>query len=107
MAPTKKKSEPALTYSKFVKFYGETLVPDMGNLVQTKLQEFEVKINRHFDFLFKNFEDLRQEYIIVLHQMKRFETTDETLIKNLAELQTKIAHLQNEVITLKQKLISQ
>lgn len=114
MPNKKKKTEKPLTYSEFnkglIKFYTDILEPQVSqkiDILDNKLEKFQNDVNRSFDFLFKKFEDLRQEYIVINHQMKRFDTNDEKLMKDVAELKSKVAHLQEQVEGLEQKLLSQ
>ncbi len=102
MPPKTKLSEKPLTFSQFIKFYKEFIEPGIKEIffVKSDLVEFRHEVNQRFDFLFKKFEDLRQEYIVIKEQLKRFdknfETTEE-LKKSVVRLKSQISDLYKRV----------
>ncbi len=110
--PSEKNPEKPLTLSVFketlstqlIQFYNNVVEPSIRNIVSEELQSFRHEMNQRFDFLFKKFEDLRQEYIIVKHQMERSDEFQETIKKEVVVLKSKIANLQKEVDELERRL---
>jgi len=111
MVDEKAKSE-ALTVSHLTetlaKFYSQVVEPGVRNIVNEivheEIRSLRSEMNGRFDDLYKKFEDLRQEYLIANHQMKRLEKSEEVLREELESLKGKVMSLKERIEALEKRL---
>lgn len=74
------------------------------SLLRNDIYQLHSESLGRFDDLYKKFEDLRQEYVIVKEQLKRFDDHDYEMMKNVSEIKNKVIDLEKEVEALERKL---
>ncbi len=93
--------------AQLMEFYQTIIKPETNQIMQDGLREFRDEVSRNFDFLFKKFETLSQEYEVIKHQLKRFDRwgdTTEELKKEIPELKAKVSDLYHRVEELEKNL---
>lgn len=106
--------EKPLTLNQLVQFYNEFIEPRFLRLekqmegLDDNFQSFRQENLSRFDDLYKKFEDLRQEYIVINAQLKRIdrfiEKNQQELKLQVDDLKEKVARLEQQIQILEQKL---
>ena len=65
--------EAPLTLAPFMEFYEKTIEPRLSHLMDDRISVLKNKMNGHFDDLYKTFETLEQEYVVIKGQLKRID----------------------------------
>lgn len=99
-----KKSNPSLSLKELGDFFDRTVEPNLQRIISEEIQPLRSDMNQGFDDLYKKFEDLKQEYIFANQQLKRQDTGQETIQKDLLELKSKVLELQKEIEVLEEKI---
>lgn len=107
MPPKKKKTvtQEVVTYDKLLEYHRTMVEPalkrlkeDVKEIIQVEIRTFRAEMNERFDDLYKKFETLEQEYIVIKEQMKRYDADHE----DLRELKCKVADLYRRIELLEQ-----
>lgn len=108
MPPKKKKSQTAevVTYDELLEYHRTMVLPefqrlkeDVKEIIQTEIRSLRTEMNERFDDLYKKFESLEQEYLVIKEQLKRYDADHEQLI----ELKARVADLYRRIESLEQR----
>ncbi len=109
--PLKKKQQPEIkkqVETSLLEFYRKFIQADF-NQIQNFIkgsEKFQNDTQKNFDFLFKQFEDLKQEYIVANAQMKRLQTDQELNQEKLADFGTQLQKIRKRLDNLETQIIS-
>ena len=64
------KKESPLTLNRLVSFYEKAIKPQLDEipLLRKDLEVFRNEVNQRFDDLYRKYEKLEQEYVVIKHQ---------------------------------------
>jgi chromosome segregation ATPase len=93
-----------LLSSQVVDFYQKVIKLDFQKTIKEEITNMQNEMNQRLDDLYKKFETYFQEYWVIKEQMKRKDTTEEVLLKDVTELKSKVTHLQQQIEEFERRL---
>lgn len=92
-------NDTPLTFNQFVNFYHHNIQPqfDEMRVFQEEMREFQRRTDGRFDDLYKKFETLNQEYIVIKGQLKRIDDRLDSIENRVTLIENRLDRIEDQL----------
>ena len=95
--PDKRVMEKPVTLSVLINFFDKIVEPRFIKLMDERFLASESRMNQRFDDLYRKYERLEQEYVVISHQLKRCDQLFEKLTSEISEIKSRLSRIEQKL----------